>query len=95
MSLLYLPATLLGFILLPFKTFWIVEILYFASMQQLGNIWYWVIQKNTSLNSIIIEKMPFLQLENEALNSVFWVFYFTLLIGVLFFYFKKNQTGDF
>ena len=39
MSLLYLPATLLGFILLPFKTFWIVEILYFASMQQLGNIW--------------------------------------------------------
>ena len=50
---------------------------------------------NTGLNSIIIEKMPFLQLENEALNSVFWVFYFTLLIGVLFFYFKKNQTGDF
>ena len=95
MSLLYLPAILLGFILLPFKTFWVAKIFYFALMQQLGNVWYWIIQKNTSLNSIVIKKMPFLKLENDTLNSVFWVFYFIFLSGVLFFYFKNDQDGNF
>ena len=64
-------------------------------MQQLGNVWYWIIQKNTSLNSIVIKKMPFLKLENDTLNSVFWVFYFIFLSGVLFFYFKNDQDGNF
>ena len=39
--------------------------------------------------------MPFLQLENEALNSVFWVFYFTLLIGVLFFILRRIKLEIF
>ena len=38
----------------------------------------------------IIEKVPFLELENSGLNTTFWVFYYFVLGGILFFYFKKS-----
>ena len=87
--------TILNWYNFQYHTFWVAKIFYFALMQQLGNVWYWIIQKNTSLNSIVIKKMPFLKLENDTLNSVFWVFYFIFLSGVLFFYFKNDQDGNF
>ena len=73
-------------------------------MQQLGTAWYWVIQKNYTLNAAIIEKVPFLELENSGLNTptysfygsyffffVVWVkYYYFVLGGILFFYFKKS-----
>ena len=90
MGLFYLPAVLLGFILFPLKSFVVIEMLYFALMQQLGTAWYWVIQKNYTLNAAIIEKVPFLELENSGLNTTFWVFYYFVLGGILFFYFKKS-----
>ena len=40
MGLFYLPAVLLGFILFPLKSFLVIEMLYFALMQQLGTAWY-------------------------------------------------------
>ena len=89
-GLIYLPAVLLGFILFPLKSFVVIEMLYFALMQQLGTAWYWVIQKNYTLNAAIIEKVPFLELENSGLNTTFWVFYYFVLGGILFFYFKKS-----
>ena len=61
-------------------------------MQQLGTAWYWVIQKNYTLNAAIIEKVPFLELENSGLNTTFWVFYpkATLFwVGFYFFISKK------
>ena len=75
---------------IPLKSFVVIEMLYFALMQQLGTAWYWVIQKNYTLNAAIIEKVPFLELENSGLNTTFWVFYYFVLGGILFFYFKKS-----
>ena len=59
MGLFYLPAVLLGFMLLSFNSVVELEILYFALMQKLGEVWYKIIQKNILFNSVVIEKVPF------------------------------------
>ena len=92
MGLFYLPAVLLGFMLLSFNSVVELEILYFALMQKLGEVWYKIIQKNILFNSVVIEKVPFLQLEKDALNPVFWLLYVVVLSVVLFFYYKKIRV---
>ena len=78
--------------LLSFNSVVELEILYFALMQKLGEVWYKIIQKNILFNSVVIEKVPFLQLEKDALNPVFWLLYVVVLSVVLFFYYKKIRV---
>ena len=82
-------------LILSFNSVVELEILYFALMQKLGEVWYKIIQKNTLFNAVVIEKVPFLQLEKDALNPVFWVLYVVVLSVVLFFYYKKIRVRSF